>query len=241
MRVLSVNPKDMTNQKTTIQNMLAAAVHFGHSSSKWNPKMAPYLHGKKNGVHIFDLNKSYTGLVAATEFLKTAAGQNKTILFVSTKQQATGLVQKAAEDCNMPYVTSKWIPGLLTNFKTIKTRVKHMKQLKDDKESGEFEKYTKKEASNMDKQINKLESALGGVADLEKTPHIVFVVDVVRDKIAVKEAKKIGATVVAIADSNANPEGIDYLIPGNDDSVKSIEFLLTEVVEAIKAGSKGSK
>lgn len=215
--------------------MLANAVHFGHKSSKWNPKMAPYLHGKRNGVHIFDLNKTYKGLNEAVEFLKGAAKQGQKILFVSTKQQSTDLVQAEAERCGMPYVTSKWIPGLLTNFKTIRQRVRYLQKLKEDREAGEFEKYTKKEALNLGKQIDKLEDALGGVVSLEKPPHVVFIVDVVRDNIAVKEANKIGATVVAIVDSNADPDGVDYVIPANDDAIKSIQFILNEVGQAIKA------
>ena len=221
--------------------MLANAVHFGHKTAKWNPKMAPFLYTKRNGVHVFDLNQSYQGLKAAQDFLRTACSQGKQVLFVSTKQQATGIIRDAAEKCGMPFVTSKWIPGLLTNFKTIRARVKYLDQLKKDEESGEFDKYTKKEAGNLKKQIQKLENSLGGVANLEKPPKIVFVVDVVRDKIAVREAKKIGATVVAIVDSNADPDGIDYPIPGNDDAVKSITFLTEQITEAITAGSKAKK
>ncbi len=220
-----------------MRDMLANAVHFGHKTSKWNPKMSPYLFTKRNGVHIFDLNKTYQGLMEATNFLRNAVAQNKTILFVSTKQQAKGIIETAAEECRMPFVTSKWIPGLLTNFKTIRARVKYMAKLKEDQASGEFDKYTKKEALNLGKQIVKLESALGGVAELDKVPDIIFVLDVVRDKIAVKEANKIGVTVVAVVDSNANPDGIDFLIPGNDDAIKSIKFLVAQIGEAIKGGS----
>lgn len=221
--------------------MLANAVHFGHKSSKWNPKMSPYLHGKRNGVHIFDLNKTYTGLNTALEFLTAATAAGKTVLFVSTKQQAMGVVKEHAEKCGMPYVTKKWIPGLLTNFKTVRNRVRYMLKLKEDQESGEFEKFTKKEALNFTKTIAKLELALGGVANLEKTPDIVFVLDVCRDKIAVKEAKKIGAVVVAVVDSNGSPEGVDYVIPGNDDALKSITYLMSAVGEAVHAGSKKKK
>lgn len=224
-----------------MRDMLANAVHFGHKSSKWDPKMAPYLFTKKNGVHIFDLNQTYKGLMEAMDFLRNACSQGKKVLFVSTKQQSTDLLQKEAEKCRMPYVTSKWIPGLLTNFKTIRTRVNYMKKLKEEEEAGEFEKYTKKEALNFRKEITKLEAALGGVADLEKPPAIVFVVDVVRDKIAVQEAKKIGATVVAIVDSNASPKGIDYVIPGNDDAIKSITYLVTQISSAVQEGASKMK
>lgn len=221
--------------------MLANAVHFGHRSSKWNPKMASYLHGRRNGVHIFDLNKTYQGLTAATEFLEAACAQGKTVLFVSTKQQATSIIKEEAERSGMPYVTKKWIPGILTNFKTIRARVRYMLKLKEEQESGEFEKYTKKEASEFGKTIQKLEDALGGVAQLERTPDIVFVLDVCRDKIAVKEANKIGATVVAVVDSNASPEGIDYIIPANDDALKSIRYLMSAIGDAVHRGVKKAK
>lgn len=203
--------------------------------------MSEYLHGKKNGVHIFDLNKTYRGMNAATEFLTAACGQGKTVLFVSTKQQATAIVKEQAERSGMPYVTKKWIPGLLTNFKTIRARVRYMNKLKIEQESGEFEKYTKKEALNLGKKIIKLEAALGGVSDLEKVPDIVFVLDVMRDKIAVQEALKIGITVVAVCDSNVNPSGIQYIIPGNDDALKSISYLMSTIGDAIDAGKKKNK
>lgn len=231
----------MTDQKTIMREMLANAVHFGHKTAKWNPKMASYLYDKRNGVHVFDLNQTYQGLVEAMDFLKDACSKGQEVLFVSTKLQSKVLIQEAAQKCGMPYVNSKWIPGLLTNFNTVKTRIKYLKKLKEDQESGEFEKYTKKEAQALKKQIEKLEAALGGVADLEKPPKVIFVADVVRDKIAIEEAIKIGTKVVAIVDSNANPDGIDYVIPGNDDAIKSLTYLITKISEAIQEGSKGRK
>lgn len=231
----------MTDQKTLMREMMTHAVHFGHKSEKWNPKMAPYLFTKRNGVHIFDLNKTYEGLMEACAFVMNAAKQGKIILFVSTKQQATDLVQKEAESCNMPYVKSRWIPGLLTNFKTIRSRVRYLQKLKEQEKTGEFEKYTKKEALNFRKEIDKLQASLGGVVSLENTPDIVFVIDVNRDKIAVKEAKKIGAKVVAIVDSNSDPDDIDYIIPANDDAIKSITYLVSKIGQAIREGQKARK
>ncbi|MFA4814542.1 MAG: 30S ribosomal protein S2 [Candidatus Gracilibacteria bacterium] len=231
----------MSDQKTLMREMLASAVHFGHRTTKWNPKMAPYLFDKRNGVHIFDLNKTYQGLMAATEFLEAAATQGKIVLFVSTKPQSTVLLKEVAESCSMPYVTSKWIPGLLTNFKTIRSRVKYLQGLKEQKETGEFDKYTKKEASQLNKQIEKLEKALGGVASLERLPDIVFVLDCVRDRIAVQEAQKMKCTVVAVVDTNADPDGIAYVIPGNDDAVKSIQFLLNQIGTAVQNGVHKAK
>lgn len=231
----------MSDQKTVMKEMLANAVHFGHKTAKWNPKMAPYLYGKRNEVHIFDLNKTYEGLNKATEFLEAVTAQGKTVLFVSTKPQATRLLKEEAEKSGMPYVISKWIPGLLTNFKTIRARVKYMLDLKNQKLTGEFEKYTKKEASELNKQIEKLEKALGGVANLEKVPDVVLVLDCVRDVIAVQEAQKMKCTVVAVVDSNANPDGIAYVIPANDDAIKSIQFLLTALSTAVQNGVQKAK
>lgn len=221
--------------------MLQNAVHFGHRTAKWNPKMASYLFSKRNGVHIFDLNKTYQGLMAAAEFLENAAAQGKTVLFVSTKAQATQLIKEEAEKCGMPYVISKWIPGLLTNFKTIRARVKYLQNLKAQKEEGGFEKYTKKEASDLSKQIEKLEKALGGVMNLERVPEIIFVLDCVRDRVALEEGKKIKSTLVAVVDSNADPDGIAYMIPGNDDAVKSIHYLVTALSRAVQNGVKRAK
>lgn len=216
--------------------MLANAVHFGHRTAKWNPKVAPYLFGKRNGVHIFDLNQTYQGLVSAKEFLTAVGMQGKTVLFVSTKPQATALIQREADRCGMPFVTSKWIPGLLTNFKTIRSRVKYMLTLKEERDNGGFDKYTKKEVVNFNKQIEKLENALGGVANLERLPDVVFVLDCHRDKIAVQEAIKMHITVVGVVDSNADPDGIAYVIPGNDDAIKSIDFLVAELSGALHEG-----
>lgn len=216
------------DQKTVIREMLDHAVHFGHKTSRWNPKMSSYLYGKKNNVHIFDLNKSYQGLMNALNFLKEASNNGKTILFVSTKQQAVEPVREAAIKLKKPYVVNRWIPGLLTNFKTIKSRIQHLKTLKEDKESGELAKYTKKEQLDFDKEIEKLENSLGGVINLEKLPDVLLVFDAHQDRLAIEEAHKMGITVVAITDSNADPDQVDFLIPGNDDSLKSIHFFIKE-------------
>ncbi len=231
----------MSDQKTQMREMLANAVHFGHKSTKWNPKMAPYLYGVRDGVHIFDLNKTFVGLGEAKNFLKLACSQGKTVLMVSTKQQCADLLQSKAEECKMPYVTKRWIPGLLTNFKTVRARVKYMQKLRDERDNGGFDKYTKKEALEFGKEIEKLEYALSGVEHMERTPDIVFVVDVCRDKIAVQEAKKIGAKVVAIVDSNSDPDNVDLIIPGNDDAIKSITFFVNEIADAIKEGKQAKK
>ncbi len=226
--------------QSVVKEMLDNAVHFGHKTQKWNPKMKKYLFGARNGVHIFDLEKTQEALDKAVEFLKTSAASGKTILFVSTKPQAAHLIKEVAEATHMPYVVHKWMGGLLTNFTTMKQRIRYYKNLKDQEKTGGFGKYTKKEAVVLRKEIEKLDTALGGVSDLERLPDIVFLADAVRDRIVVKEANKVKVLVVAIADSNADPDGIAYPIPGNDDAVKSLTYLLQKVKSAILSG-KGAK
>ncbi len=222
-----------------LQDMLEAAVHFGHKTQKWNPKMKKFLFGSKNSIHIIDLNKTQDALMKAAEYLKLNAASGKKVLLVCTKPQAAGLITSAAEATQMPYVVHKWMGGLLTNFSTIKQRIRYFKKLRDDEQSGEFEKYTKKEASQFKKDILKLQASLGGVRDLEKLPDVVFVADVVRDKIAVDEAKKLKIPVVAIVDSNSDPDGIAYPIPGNDDAIKSLTYLINAVKDAMIEGKSG--
>lgn len=213
--------------------MLKAAVHFGHYTNKWNPKMKKYIYTSRKGVHIFDLHKTLAALDKVLTYLADLKKQGKTILFVSTKQQATPILTKTAEAVSMPYVTSKWIPGLLTNFNTVGRRIAQLKKWRKMKEDGEMSKYTKKEISKIEKEMAKLENALGGVENLDKKPDAVFVVDTVRDFIAVQEANKLGVPVVAIVDTNADPDYIDYPIPGNDDAIKSLTYFMSKVQEAL--------
>lgn len=224
--------------KDQIQSMFEAAVHIGHKTQKWNPKMKKYLYGSKNGIHVFDLNKTEACLEKALSFLKNCAQTGKVILMVSTKTQATQLIIDMAKETHMPYVVNKWMPGLLTNFSTIKQRIRYYKKLKEDEANGEFDKYTKKEASELRKTITKLEASLGGVKDIERAPDVLFVADVVKDKTAVEEARKLGIPVAGIVDSNGDPDDVTYPIPGNDDSINSLKFVLTSAKDAILAGQK---
>ena len=225
---------------TVIKEMFDAAVHIGHRTSRWNPKIKKFLFGERNGIHVINLEKTVEMLDEALAFLSRTASEGKTILFVSTKPQSIKVLEKTAKECAMPYVVSKWIPGLLTNFSTLKTRIKYMKDLKEQEASGEFEKYTKKEASSLKKTIVKLGTALGGVENLKAMPDAVFVLDIVRDKIVVKEAKKLGIPVVGIVDTNSDPKDIDYPVPGNDDALKSLTYLLGRIAGAIKKSPKKS-
>ncbi len=219
----------------SLKEMIQNAVHFGHPTHKWNPKMKPYLYDKRHGIHIFDLKKTAEALIVALDFLANASRANKTILFVGTKQQSHAMLQEIKKDTQQPIVTDKWIPGLLTNFKTIKKRIDYFKQLKDDDRTGALGKYTKKEQSKLRKKIQDLSTSLSGVEDMKETPDILFVVDTVRDIIAVREARRLKIPVVAIIDSNADPDLVDYGIPANDDAIKSINYILTLAKEALSA------
>jgi len=203
--------------------------------------MRKYLHGEKGGIHVFNLELTLKMLNDSLDFMKKSVSEGKTVLFVSTKPQAIKLVEETAKDCGMPYVVTRWIPGLITNFGTIKKRIKYLKDLKEQEATGEFDKYTKKEASKLKKTIEKLETSLGGVQEMTRKPDVIFVVDVVKDKIVVEESNRAGIPVVAIVDSNSNPEGVDYPIPGNDDAVRSINYLVGKIAEAVKGSKKAKK
>ena len=222
--------------KDQLQEMQDAAVQYGQKTQKWNPRMKQYLYGSKNGIHIIDLTKTQELLDKAKEFAKKMTSEGKIILFVSTKPQAAQLIIDAANESKMPYVVNKWIGGLLTNFDTLKKRIRYFKKLRDEEIGGDFDKYTKKEAASLRKDIVKLEAALGGVRDMEKQPDVVFIVDVVRDNIAVREAKKLNIPIIGIVDSNADPEDIDYPIPGNDDAISSLSYLISALNSAILNG-----
>lgn len=216
--------------------MLKAGMHFGHRTSRWHPKMEPYIYGTRAGVHIIDLRKTYTQLETALDYLKKMAAENKTILFVGTKDQIKEKLAAAAQSVGMPYVSNRWIGGTLTNFAIIKKQIKTYLDLKEKKETGRLAKYTKKERVGFDKQMAKLELMVGGLTELKKMPDVVFIFDIKNDKTALAEAKKKGVPLVAVCDTNVNPDGIQYVIPANDDASKSISLLLDAVTEAIKEG-----
>lgn len=223
----------------SLKEMVQNAVHFGHPTHKWNPKMKPYLYDKRHGIHVFDLKKTAEALIVALDFLANASRAKKTILFVGTKQQSHAMLQDIKKTTQQPIVTDKWIPGLLTNFKTIRKRIDYFKQLKEDDRTGALEKYTKKEQLKLRKKIQDLSTSLSGVEDMKETPDVLFVVDTVRDIISVREARRLKIPVVAIVDSNADPDLVDYPIPANDDAMKSIKYILTLVKEALS--EKASK
>lgn len=238
MKALTKRNMKTQDQTDIMREMLKNAVHFGHQSQKWNPKMAPFLFGKRKGIHIFDLQKTAQCLEKALNFLKKQVAEGKIILMVSTKQQAASILRETAKKCSMPYVTQRWIGGMLTNFETIKKRIKYLIDLKETEKKGEFEKYTKKEAANLRKTITKLEDALGGISTLTRLPDVLLVIDPIRDSLAVKEAQKLKIPIIAVLDSNADPTDINYPIPANDDALKSLKYLIAKIEEAFSESKK---
>jgi small subunit ribosomal protein S2 len=217
------------------EELLAAACHIGHLAFKWNPKMKPYLYGVRNDVHIFDLTKTRSHLEKACKALDSIQKEGKTILFVSTKQHSTKMLEELGKSVGHPIVTKKWIPGLLTNWKTISRRIKYYLDLQTSFKTGEVEKYTKSEQNKLRKKLTNLDNALSGVSGMTEVPNAVFVVDAVRDSIAVHEAKSLGIPIFGICDSNADPDFFTVPIPANDDAVNSVKTILSTVEEALAA------
>jgi len=221
-------------KNVTIQDLLDAGLHFGHQTKRWNPKMKRFIFGAKNGIYIIDLTKTLSQLKLAQLFLKDVILRGEKVLFVGTKKQAREILQKKAEELEQPYVVHRWLGGMLTNNKTIRTSVMRMRELQEMVEDGSMEKLPKKEVSVLRRELTKLERNLTGIADMEKLPGAVFVVDIIREKLAVAEARRLNIPVVALVDTNANPELIDYPIPGNDDSLRSIGLIADVLGDTIK-------
>lgn len=222
----------------SIVDMLKSGVHFGHRTSRWHPYMAPFIFGARQDVHIINLEHTEAQLKTAVAELKKMASEGKTILFVGTKRQASALVKKAAESCNMPYVNNRWLGGLLTNFKNVSTGARKLTRLKMQKETGELKKYTKKEQLEFDREIEKLTKFVGGIEKLYKMPDAIFIVDLNEEKTALAEAIQMNVPVFAMCDTNVNPRKVDFPIPANDDAVKSIELITSTVAAAIAEGAK---
>ena len=246
MRFISSPMAETKSKKTSLnlktEEMAQAGLHFGHKSSKIHPKMKPYLYGVRNGVHIIDLEKTAEKLKEALSFMKEAVADGKIILIVGTKIQAKALVKQTAEECGLPYITERWLGGTLTNFETIKKRIDYFKDLERKKKEGELENYTKKERIKFDEELKNLEIKFGGIKILDKVPDIVFVLDMQKDDLAIKEAKAKDVKVVALADTNVDPTLADYPIPANDDAMLSAKYILEKVKGVIKiAQSKVKK
>lgn len=222
----------------SIEEMLQAGVHFGHQTSRWHPKMKNFIFGSRGGIHIVDLEKTTQMLPDALAFVKSIAARGGNVLFVGTKRQAQPIVRKYAEACGMPFVTERWLGGTLTNFAQLRNTLRRLRTLKDQREKGELKKYTKKERIVLDREIEDMEHKVGGIQMLEKPPEAIFVVDIRTEKTAVEEANVTGTKVVAMCDTNVNPSGVHYVIPANDDAVKSIDLITRLVCEAVKEGKQ---
>ncbi|RDI41807.1 30S ribosomal protein S2 [Aquicella lusitana] len=219
--------------QVTMQDMLKAGVHFGHQTRYWNPKMASYIYGSRNKIHIIDLGKTLPLFQDALNFIGDIAAKKGKILFVGTKYAAQDIIQQEAERCKMPYVNRRWLGGMLTNYKTIRQSIKRLKELEAMFESGKFGRLTKKEILGLEREKDKLMSSLGGIKNMGGIPDALFVIDVGHEKIAVREANRLGIPVIGVVDSNNDPDGITYVIPGNDDSTRAIRFYANSVAEAI--------
>ena len=227
--------------KTTVKDLLDAGVHFGHLTRKWNPNMAPYIYMERNGIHIISLYKTVAKIEEATEALSKIASSGRKILFVATKKQAKDIVSQSAQKVNMPYITERWPGGMLTNFVTIRKAVKKMAAIDRMKKDGTFETLSKKEKLQVERLRSKLEKNLGSISEMTRLPGALFVVDIKRENIAIKEAQKLKIPIFAMVDTNSDPREVNYVIPSNDDATKSIDKILSLVVDAIGNGLKERK
>jgi small subunit ribosomal protein S2 len=234
--------ENMATSEVDIKKLLEAGAHFGHKTERWHPKMAPYIHSKRGGSHVIDLTKTVERLEDALAFLEKTAADGKQVLLVGTKRQAQDIIKKAAEETGMPYVTERWLGGMLTNWNTIGGRVKHLQDLENRMASGELaNKYNKLEVQRFQEEIDQMNGLYGGVKELNARPGAVFVADIVHDVNAVREATKLGVPVVAIVDTNADPSSVKYPVPANDDAIKTIELIVGYVQTAILAGKSKAK
>ena len=223
----------------SMKQLLEAGVHFGHQTRRWNPKMAPYIFTERNGIYIIDLQKTVKKLEEAYNFIHEIAADGGEILFVGTKKQAMDSIKEEAERCNMPFVNARWLGGMLTNFSTIKRRIKRLEQLKKMEEDGTFDLLPKKEVIKLKLEREKLEKFMGGITEMKKQPAAMFIVDPRKERIAVLEAKKLGIPIVAIVDTNCDPDEVDYVIPGNDDAIRAVKLIAGAMADAVIAGRQG--
>jgi len=222
----------------TLVELLDAGMHFGHQTQKWNPKMKPYIFGAKNGIYILDLRVTSDKLDEAYNVVRDYAARGRNVVFVGTKKQAAEVVAQEAVRAGAYYVNRRWLGGMMTNFETIRGRVNKLRELESFMESGHTDRLPKKEVAQLNRQLQKLSKTLGGIKEMKGMPDLIFVVDQKKEFIAIQEAKKLGIPVVCLADTNANPDGIDYIIPGNDDAIRSIKFVASKLADAILEGKE---
>ena len=226
---------------TSMKQLLEAGVHFGHQTRRWNPKMRKYIFAERNGIHIIDLAITADLVETAYKFVVDAVKADKTVLFVGTKKQAQDSIKEEAIRCDMPFVNARWLGGMMTNFTTIKLRIKRLNQLRKMEEDGTFELLPKKEVIKLKLEIEKLEKFLGGIQDMKQLPGALFIVDPRKERIAVAEAKKLGIPIVAIVDTNCDPDEIDYVIPGNDDAIRAVKLIASAMASAVIEGRQGEQ
>ena len=225
----------------SMKQLLEAGVHFGHQTRRWNPKMAKYIFTERNGIYIIDLQKTVKMLDAAYDFIREVSAEGGEILFVGTKKQAQEAIREEAERCGMHFVNARWLGGMLTNYKTIQKRIARLEQLNKMKEDGTFDLLPKKEVIKLELEIEKLEKFMGGIKNMGTLPKAMFIVDTRKEKIAVAEAKNLGIPVVAIVDTNCDPDEIDYVIPGNDDAIRAVKLIAGAMADAIIEGRQGEQ
>lgn len=222
--------------KELARELINAGVHFGHGASRWNPKMAPYIYSKRGKIHIIDVRKTLEGVLVAKKLLAGVSAAGKDVVFVGTKRQAQEAVKKAAEKCKMHYVAERWLGGTLTNFRTIRSRLQRLEELEKMQAEGLLETESKKQASRLRREMNKIDTNLGGIRELNRIPGAVVVVDTRKERIALAEAHKMGVPTIGIIDTNSDPDMVDVAIPGNDDSIRSIELILDQLADAVSVG-----
>lgn len=223
----------------TIKQLLEAGAHFGHQTGRWHPRMKKYIFTKRNGIHIIDLEQTASLLDKACEFVREVAAEGGKILFVGTKKQAQDAIEQEAQRCGMYYVSQRWLGGMLTNFATIQARIDHLVRLEDQENRGEFERLPKKEALKLHEEILRLNRQMGGFKEMTTLPDVLFIVDPVKEEIALAEAKRVGIPVVAIVDTNCNPDNIDYPIPANDDAIRAVKLICGKIADAVIEGKTG--
>ena len=223
----------------SMKQLLEAGVHFGHQTRRWNPKMGQYIYTERNGIHIIDLQKTVGKIDEAYKAMSDIIADGGTVLFVGTKKQAQDTVKQEAERCGMYYVNERWLGGMLTNFKTIQSRIKRLKEIEKMAEDGTFDVLPKKEVAGLKKEWDKLERNLGGIAEMKRIPDAIFVVDPKKEKICVQEAQKLGVTLFGICDTNCDPDELDYVIPGNDDAIRAVRLIVSRMADAVIEANQG--
>lgn len=232
------NKEKQTMATASMIELLEAGVHFGHQTQRWNPKMKPYIYGARNGIYVLDLRKTTDLLDEAYAVVRDFAARGRNVLFVGTKKQASEVVAQEAKRAGAYYINRRWLGGLLTNFETIRARVNKLRELESFIESGHIEKLPKKEVAQLNRQLDKLSKTLGGIKEMRGLPDLIFIVDQQKEEIAIKEAKKLSIPIICLADTNANPDDVDYIIPGNDDAIRSISLITSKLADAVLEGKE---